>query len=107
MIDTHCHFFDEEFKDDLEDCINRCKENGIEKIILVGFSYNTNRKAQEYSKKYGIFYPTAGVHPEECNKDYLEQFNELKEFIENNKVYAIGECGLDYHWSVEFKEEQN
>ena len=57
-------------------------------------------------KKYGIFYPTAGVHPEECNKDYLEQFNELKEFIENNKVYAIGECGLDYHWSVEFKEEQ-
>ena len=106
MIDTHCHFFDEEFKDDLEDCINRCKENGIEKIILVGFSYDTNRKAQEYSKKYGIFYPTAGVHPEECNKDYLEQFNELKEFIENNKVYAIGECGLDYHWSVEFKEEQ-
>ena len=106
MIDTHCHFFDEEFKDDLEDCINRCKENGIEKIILVGFSYDTNRKAQEYSKKYGIFYPTAGVHPEECNKDYLEQFNELKEFIENNKVYALGECGLDYHWSVEFKEEQ-
>ena len=54
IIDTHCHFFDEEFKDDLEDCINRCKGNGIEKIILVGFSYDTNRKAQEYSKKYGI-----------------------------------------------------
>ena len=32
MIDTHCHFFDEEFKNDLEDCINRCKENGIEKM---------------------------------------------------------------------------
>ena len=106
MIDTHCHFFSEEFKDDLDECINRCKENNINKIMLVGFSYETNRLAQEYSKKYDIFYPTAGVHPEECNKDYLEQFNELKEFIKNNKVYAIGECGLDYHWSIEFKEEQ-
>ncbi len=106
MIDTHCHFFSEEFKDDLDSCIKRCKENNINKIILVGFSYETNRLAQEYAKKYDIFYPTAGVHPEECNKDYLAQFDELKEFIKHNKIYAIGECGLDYHWSVEFKEEQ-
>lgn len=106
MIDTHCHFFDESFKDDLDECIKRCKENNIEKVMLVGFSYETNRKAQEYAKKYDIFYPTAGVHPEECNKDYLKQFEELKDFIENNKVYAIGECGLDYYWSTEFKEEQ-
>ena len=106
MIDTHCHFFDEEFENDLDECIARCKEYNIEKILLVGFSYETNRKAQELSKKYDLFYPTAGVHPEECNKDYKAQFVELCEFIKNNKIYAIGECGLDYHWSVEFKEEQ-
>ncbi len=106
MIDSHSHLFEEEFNNDIDECIKRCKENNVNKILLVGFSDETNLKAQEYAKKYDIFYPTAGVHPEECNKDYLEQFNELKEFIENNKVYAIGECGLDYHWSVEFKEEQ-
>ncbi len=106
MIDTHCHFFDEAFNQDLEDCINRCKEHNIDKVMLVGFSYETNRLAQELSKKYDIFYPTAGVHPEECDKNYLEKYNELKEFIENNKIYAIGECGLDYHWSIEYKDEQ-
>ena len=106
MIDTHCHFFDEEFKDDLEECINRCKENNIEKVMIVGFSYETNRLAQKLAQKYDFLYPTAGVHPKECNNDYLEQFDELKEFIKNNKIYAIGECGLDYHWSKEFKEEQ-
>lgn len=106
MIDTHCHFFSEEFKDDLDLCIKKCKEDNINKIILVGFSNETNRLAQEYSMKYDIFYPTAGVHPEECNSNYLEQFNELKEFIKCNKIYAVGECGLDYHWSKEFKEEQ-
>ncbi len=106
MIDTHSHLFEDEFKDDIDNCITRAKEAGIEKIMLVGFSYDTNRKAQELAKKYDIFYPTAGVHPEEADKDYLNKFNELKEFIENNKVYAIGECGLDYYWDITYKEEQ-
>lgn len=106
MIDTHSHLFEEEFKDDLDNCITRAKEAGIEKIMLVGFSKKTNIKAQELAKKYDIFYPTAGVHPEEADKDYLNKFNELKEFIENNKVYAIGECGLDYYWDITYKEEQ-
>ena len=106
MIDTHSHLFSEEFNEDIDDCIKRAKENNISKIILVGFSYDTNRKAQELAKKYDIFYPTAGVHPEEADNNYLDKFNELKEFIKNNKVYAIGECGLDYYWDITYKEEQ-
>ena len=106
MIDTHSHLFEDDFKDDIDNCIQRAKDNNIEKIILVGFSYTTNRQAQELAKKYDIFYPTAGVHPEEADKDYLDKFNELKEFIKNNKVYAIGECGLDYYWDITYKEEQ-
>ena len=58
------------------------------------------------AKKYDIFYPTAGVHPEECDNDYLNKFNRLVDFVNNNKVYAIGECGLDYHWDITYKEEQ-
>ncbi len=106
MIDTHSHLFAEEFDIDRDECVKRCKENNINKVILVGFDYETNRKAQEMAKKYDIFYPTAGVHPEHCDSNYLEKYNELVNFIENNKVYAIGECGLDYYWSQEFKEEQ-
>ena len=106
MIDTHSHLFEEDFDIDRDDCVKRCKEFNINKVIIVGFDYYTNRKAQEMAKKYDIFYPTAGIHPEYANKDYNEKFNELKDFIKNNKVYAIGECGLDYYWSVEFKEEQ-
>ena len=54
MIDTHSHLFEEEFKDDLDNCITRAKEAGIEKIMLVGFSKKTNIKAQELAKKYGL-----------------------------------------------------
>ena len=106
MIDTHSHLFEDEFKDDLDDCIKRCKDNNVNKIMIVGFSDETNLKALELSKKYDIFYPTAGVHPEEAGPDYLDKFNRLVEFIKNNKVYAIGECGLDYYWDITYKEEQ-
>ena len=107
MIDTHSHLFEDEFKEDLSLCINRCKENNVNKIVLVGFSHETNNKAQELSKKYAIFYPTAGLHPSEATVNYLNDFNQLVEFINNNKIYAIGECGLDYHWTKENMSEQH
>ena len=106
MIDSHSHLFADEFVDDIEDCVNRCKEHNINKVVLVGFSPETNKRAQDLSKKYNIFYPTAGVHPCDATADYLNQFKELVDFIDNNKVYAIGECGLDYYWDTTYKEEQ-
>lgn len=106
MIDTHSHLFSEEFELDLDECIERAKLNNVNKIILVGFSDETNQKAQDLAKKYDIFYPTAGVHPEECDENYLVKFNNLVEFIKHNKIYAIGECGLDYHWDITYKNEQ-
>ena len=106
MIDSHSHLFDEQFENDLEECINRCKLNNINKVVLVGFSRETNRRAQELSEKYDIFFPTAGVHPSEASSNYLELLDELYEFVKNNKVYAIGECGLDYYWVKDNSEYQ-
>ena len=99
MIDSHSHLFEDEFKDDLDECINRCKENNVNKILLVGFSKETNLKAYEYSLKYNIFYPTAGIHPDEADDNYLEKFNDVVKFVDEHKVYAIGECGIDYHYT--------
>ena len=106
MIDTHCHLFDEEFDIDREDTIKRAIDSGVEKMILVGFSHKTNQLAQEMTKKWNVFYPTAGLHPSEASLNYLNDFLEFKSFVEKNKVYAIGECGLDYHWDITYKEEQ-
>ncbi|MGM9970147.1 MAG: TatD family hydrolase [Anaeroplasma sp.] len=106
MIDTHSHLFEDEFKNDLEQCILRAINNNVNKIILVGFSHETNLKAQFLANCCDIFYPTAGLHPSEATKDFLKDFQKLDEFIRENKVYAIGECGLDYHWDITYKEEQ-
>ena len=106
MIDSHSHLFEEEFNNDLEDCIKRCKENNVNRIMLVGFSKETNNKAYELSQKYDIFYPTAGIHPDEANSNYKEKMDDLIDFINNHKIYAVGECGLDYYWTKENIEIQ-
>ena len=105
MIDTHSHLFDEAFKSDLDECIKRCKDNDVNKIILVGFSKENNHVAQELAKKYDLFYPTAGIHPENV-LDLDDDMAYLEDFIKNNKVYAVGECGLDYHWRDDNKTLQ-
>lgn len=106
IIDTHAHFFDEAFTGDVNNCIIRAKEANVNKIVLVGFSKETNAKAIEMSEANDIFYPTAGLHPSEASKDFQKDLVYLEDFIMNNKVYAIGECGLDYHWVSDNKEEQ-
>lgn len=106
IIDTHSHLFDEAFMNDVEDCIKRAKSSNVNKIILVGFSKETNDLAIKFSKEYDIFYPTAGLHPSEASKNYMRDLEYLEDFILNNKVFAIGECGLDYHWVSDNKEEQ-
>ena len=106
MIDTHSHLFEAEFQEDLELCIQRCKENNVHKIILVGFSESTNSKAYDLSLKYDIFYPTAGMHPSEADCDFEKKFQMLVDFIQSHKIYAIGECGLDYHYGKENAEYQ-
>lgn len=106
IIDTHSHLFDEAFTGEVKDCIKRAKEANVNKIILVGFSKETNNLAISYAKEDNIFYPTAGLHPSEASLNYLEDLAYLEDFICNNKVYAIGECGLDYHWVSDNKEVQ-
>lgn len=106
MIDTHSHLFEDDFNDDIEDCIARAIANNVNKIILVGFSFETNQLVFEKSNKYKIFYPTYGLHPSEATKNYYNDFIKFKEFINDKRIYAIGECGLDYHYGIDNKEEQ-
>ncbi len=105
-IDTHAHIFDSQFDSDREEVINRLVDAKINKVVVVGFSKGTNKLAIELASKYDFVYPTAGYHPSEANEIFEEDINEFIEFIKNNKVYAIGECGLDYYWVKDNKDKQ-
>ena len=105
-IDTHSHIFDEQFDNDRLDVILRLKAANVTKAVVVGFSKETNVKAQNLAQEHPFLYPTAGYHPSEANEIVESDINELEQFITSNKVYAIGECGLDYYWVSDNKEKQ-
>jgi TatD DNase family protein len=102
IIDTHCHLDDERYNDDIEDVINRAKEQGVERFIIPGADPSTLERAVELSEKYEEIYFAVGVHPydaENYDKDYL------KIYVTHPKCVAIGECGLDYYRLPETEEE--
>ena len=108
IIDVHAHYEDEVFKDDLEELLLKLKAHGIEKIINAGAGIESSKGAIEIAKTHENVFCTIGIHPEFVDKgDNLEQLYKL--YMENkdtNKIVAIGEIGLDYHYTKGLKEEQ-
>lgn len=105
FIDTHCHLFSE-YYDDIEKVIKECKENGITKIIVSGCDMKTNIEVLNLVNKYDILYGSIGFHPTELENFTDEYFSFIEENINNKKIIAIGEIGLDYHYDNTDKEKQ-
>lgn len=104
-IDTHCHVLNE-YYDDIEMVISECRNNDIEKIIVNGCDINSNREVLELVSKYDIVYGAIGFHPTELDDFKGEYFKFLEDNLDNPKIVAVGEIGLDYHYDNTDKEKQ-
>lgn len=102
MIDTHCHITSEYF-DDLDKIIVKIKNVGIKKIIVNGCDMKSNLEVLDLVKRYDIVYGAIGFHPTELDNNDLEW---LEEHINDEKIVALGEIGLDYHYENTDKELQ-
>lgn len=105
FIDTHCHLY-KEYYDDLDDIINKIKESKINRVINNGCDDKSNHEVLESIGKYSNMYGALGIHPESADFYTDEDLEFVKNHINDEKVVAIGEIGLDYYWTKENKEEQ-
>ena len=106
FIDTHAHLFFENFKDDLDEVINRAKENNVDYIVVPATDLATAREAISLSEKYENIYATVGIHPHDT-KDWNETLvAEIEKLAKHPKVVAIGEIGLDYYYDFSPKDQQ-
>ena len=110
FFDNHAHLDDEKFDEDREEIIEKIHKDEIDKFVSAGYSLESSKKSIELSKKYDFIYSTCGISPNDIPQNEEELWKELSEIKklakENNKVVAIGEIGLDYHWNTENKELQ-
>ena len=75
-------------------------------VLDPGCDLPSSHAAAELAERYPHVYAAVGVHPEDCDGFQDEDLTELRQLLEQPKVVAIGEIGLDYYWSGEFVAEQ-
>lgn len=98
LVDTHLHLYDEKYDGIREEVIKQVDEN-LDFIVNISCDYETSLMCIEYSNNHEKMYATIGYHPCDISKYDEEKMKELINISkDNNKIVAIGEIGLDYHW---------
>ncbi|MCC7554454.1 MAG: TatD family hydrolase [Methanobacteriaceae archaeon] len=101
MIDTHCHIDFEDFSNDRDEVIKRCKNN-LTALINSGTSLEGNKNALKLSLEHKNFiYPSFGYHPITSQDKTKEDLKiAQKHMIDNlDNIVAIGEVGMDYFYT--------
>jgi TatD DNase family protein len=98
LFDTHAHLNADQYKEDLDEVMDRAKEAGVSNIVVVGFDTLTINRAMELAEAHDHIYACVGWHPVDAIDMTDEDLKWIEELASHPKVVAIGEMGLDYHW---------
>ena len=106
MIDTHSHINFEDYKLNFEEFLSEIKHNEVEKVIIPGVEPSSFNEIVSLCNEYEMLFGAIGIHPSEF-QTYNQKIEAIiYRLIENSKIVAIGEIGLDYHYGNDSKEEQ-
>lgn len=107
MIDTHSHLYAADFEEDRKEVLERAKQIGVDKVFLPAIDSSTHDKMMKLVKDAeGFCLPMMGLHPCSVEDNHREELNQVAEWLAKEKFYAIGEVGLDFYHSTEFKSAQ-
>lgn len=108
FIDTHTHLFCEEFCEDVDAAIARAVDAGVERLCLPCIKLETLPALLSLCERHpGICYPMIGLHPTDVTPDYKAELDVMEKILRaDNRFIAVGEVGLDFYWSEEFRKEQ-
>ena len=113
FLDSHCHLDDERFDEDREKLIQEIKKAGITRFVSAGYSMEGSEIGITLSKKYEFIYTTCGISPNDIPQNEEELWKNIdkirdlvKENIEDKKIVAIGEIGLDYYWEKDLQRRE-
>ncbi len=106
FIDTHAHYDDEAFDSDRDEVILNAHISGTEFIVNNAQDYVTSLRCIELAEKFDFVYAAVGVHPHEAGKVKPAEIEKIESLAQHDKVVAIGEAGLDYHYNFSEPCEQ-
>jgi TatD DNase family protein len=105
MVDTHCHIHEKNYALDVNEVILNANDCEVTKLICVGTTAEDSKNAIEFASKRSNIWASIGLHPHDSKIGH-SAFSDLQKLVKNDKIVAIGECGLDYFYNNSPKQDQ-
>ncbi len=106
IFDTHAHYDDRRYDQDREKILEMIGREGVGLVTNIGSSMEANRATLSLAEEYDFVYAAIGVHPSDTAGLTEADLAWLEENAGREKVVAIGEIGLDYHYDEPEKDCQ-
>ncbi|WP_183571323.1 TatD family hydrolase [Paenibacillus endophyticus] len=106
LFDTHTHLDSYKFDEDRDEVIQRAKDAGVHMLVNIGFNRETIPTTMALAEKHDFIYAAVGWHPVDSIDMRPEDLEWIERLCSHEKVVAIGEIGLDYHWDTSPKDVQ-
>ena len=106
FFDTHAHYDDEWFDDDREELIAALPAGGVDLVLNAGCDETSSEASIALAERYDFFYAAVGWHPHDARSWDSGSADKIRRWARREKVVAIGEIGLDYHYDKEWKAMQ-
>ena len=107
IVDTHCHLYLDEFKNDIHEVIKRAGAEGVNKFYLPAIDSAEIENIFLLEEKFpGKCIAMMGLHPCSVKENYLDELNIVKDWMAKRKFAAVGEIGLDFYWDKTFTIQQ-
>lgn len=103
LIDSHAHL---DSLEDLTAVLKRAGEAGVESIVSISSSLSSSENTLHIARGNDNIYAALGVHPHNAKDADPEVLKRIDAMLDDPKVVAVGESGLDYFYMNSDKEEQ-
>ena len=106
LFDTHAHYDDKRFKEDRDELLASMPDQGVKYITNIGCDLETSRNTIELCEKFSHVYGAVGYHPHEAKDMSDENLLAIEKMLAHEKIRALGEIGLDYHYDFSERDVQ-
>ena len=106
FVDTHAHLNDPKFASDIDEVVARANAQDVDRMIVCGYDLESSQAAVDLARRFDCIYATVGVHPHDAKNYNSTTEAAIAELSNSEKVLAIGEIGLDFHYDFSPRDQQ-
>ena len=106
LFDTHAHLLDDKFDEDRNSLISSLPAAGVRGFVEACTEADDIPKIQGLTLLYDFVFGSAGIHPHAANTADQTNLLRVERALEQKKIVACGEIGLDYHYDFSPREAQ-